>query len=274
MAEQNKIDEKESRLSAPVPLSASEYDALWRRSGDFIRYHPGAVHRRRWIVRTFDLLLKTGGRSPSDLSILDVGCGPGTLLQILGSLHPEIRCWNGVDLSPEVISKNQKIMPWATFTIADLDAGATLGKHDIIILSEVLEHLEYPEKAFQAFAAAASPGAHLLLTFPLGKVHPTERFFGHTVHPTESFLMTLAARSGFEVVQFQHWGYPFYSLLKWATNIRPEASIRGFANGQYSWWQRWISQALTVLNYLNFRDHQRGPQAFVVLQKRPPSNPI
>lgn len=49
------------------PFSAAEYDKLWSSCDDFIKYNPGARHRRRHILS----LLKT----IQFQTVLDVGCG-------------------------------------------------------------------------------------------------------------------------------------------------------------------------------------------------------
>ena len=59
-----------------VERNLSFYQGFWEETPDFIRYNPGARHRRRMILRLL-------GAERFD-SLLDVGCGNGELLALVG----------------------------------------------------------------------------------------------------------------------------------------------------------------------------------------------
>ena len=80
-------------------------------------------------------------------SILDVGCGEGYLLSFLNS---RIRDWHvtGFDIDGESVSKAKQKVPLAHISIRDIyNCGYPDETFDLVSSNEVLEHLEYPEKA-------------------------------------------------------------------------------------------------------------------------------
>src|SRR5688500_18256390 len=100
---------------------------------------------------------------------------------------------------------------------------------DVVVATEVIEHLDDPEAAIKRLAQAATPGGHVVITCPTGKVWPTERHFGHVRHPRDADLAQWARRAGLDVEELWTWGFPTYALTKWAANVSPEAALQAFA---------------------------------------------
>ena len=225
-------------------LSSEEYDRQWRQLDDFIRYHPGARHRRR--------LCHQALRGLRPRSILDVGCGPGAMIAYLSTIYQhEFELW-GVDLSSEVIEKNRRTYSYAHFETLDVQSSSLERKFDLVVCSEVIEHLDDRQSAFRNLRSMINPGGHLLITCPSGPVFPTERHFGHTSHPTHGELEKLAHANELTLINYLNWGFPLYFLLKVATNIRPQWALRNFASGDYTWTKKRISDLLYYANYFNF----------------------
>lgn len=246
-------------MASITALGAREYDRLWRELDDFIRFHPGARHRRRWCLRLIDGL--------SYRSYLDVGCGPGDFLSLVHQrAAPGVEMW-GADLSPEVVQKNQKRLPGVNFVALNIEETRLERSFDLISCQEVIEHLNDRDKAMGNLSAMLNPNGHLLLSCPTGTVYETERHFGHTTHPTISELQRHANRHGLEIIRAVNWGFPTYAMLKFATNINAQWAIKNFATGRYSWAQKRLSDALYYLNYLNVAS-PLGCQLFVLLRKR------
>ncbi len=78
--------------------------------------------------------------------ILDVGCGEG---YVLGALRAEgVTCpMHGIDFSQDAIALAQKRVPDATFEVNDALVVADAGrKYDLVLMTEVLEHIPNPER--------------------------------------------------------------------------------------------------------------------------------
>jgi len=97
-------------------------------------------------------------------TVLDAGCGEGYLARYLLDHLEGIRLW-GVDASERAIARARQRCPEATFEVASVDSFDAGGKSfDLVVCSEVLEHLESPERALARLASLA--GSHALLTVP------------------------------------------------------------------------------------------------------------
>ena len=240
-------------------LTTEEYDGHWANDwSDFIRYNPGARHRRR-------LILKMLAPVPF-VSALDAGCGNGELLSTLRRRWPE-RTFAGADLSPEVIARNRRRFPGVRFHLLNLEEGALDEQFDLVTCSEVVEHLNRQERGLRHLAAMTKPRGHVLVTCPTGAVYPTERTFGHVAHPSLADVERYARASGLDVVAALNWGWPLYKAMKWATNVNSRWALEHFASGRYTAVAKLSSHAVYYANFANVSS-ARGCQLFVLMQKR------
>lgn len=241
-------------------LGASDYDVMWSQLDDFIRYNPGARHRRR-------ISLSLVKNVPFQ-SFLDVGCGPGDFLATVRRVAPQTTKMVGADFSPAVVEKNRRAVPGVRFELLDIQKGSLAEQFDLVSCLEVIEHLDDRARAFTHLTSMVAPGGHLLISCPTGRVYETERRFGHTSHPTLRELKEHARANGLEVVRSVNWGLPLYSLLKFATNINTDWAIKNFGSGAYQLPQKLISSALYYVNFLNVPS-PLGCQLFVLMRKSP-----
>jgi 2-polyprenyl-3-methyl-5-hydroxy-6-metoxy-1,4-benzoquinol methylase len=96
-------------------------------------------------------------------SLLDFGAGRGELLQ---QLHQRGRFsrLTGVDLFARPATGLASSVQWIQ---QDLNQPLEFaGKFDVVICSEVIEHLENPRQTFRILHAALQPGGTLILTMP------------------------------------------------------------------------------------------------------------
>ncbi|MCD4695701.1 MAG: class I SAM-dependent methyltransferase [Bacteroidales bacterium] len=112
--------------------------------------------------------------NPEGLNILDVGCGPGILLNKI-SKDFNTSGLTGLDFSETKIENCRKVHPHIQFEAHSIYEPYPL-KYDLVICTEVLEHLEYPQKAMKQLLSLLRPGSTLLVTVPNGR---TDTFAGH-----------------------------------------------------------------------------------------------
>jgi 2-polyprenyl-3-methyl-5-hydroxy-6-metoxy-1,4-benzoquinol methylase len=101
------------------------------------------------------------------IKILEVGCGKGNISLPLASLGYQIY---GIDLNPNeidyVIKKNQ--FSNASFEIMDAERLKGEGTWDIVICSEIFEHLSSPKKLLIRLSEIIKSNGILIITIPNG----------------------------------------------------------------------------------------------------------
>lgn len=114
---------------------------------------------RRFQGRVGDLLARHTFET-----VLDVGCGEGYLSRVLLDRFPGIRL-TGVDVSAAAVEQAAIRCPEGRFLQADVAALRDWDERfDLVVCSEVLEHLEDPAGALRVLAARS--GGLALLTVP------------------------------------------------------------------------------------------------------------
>ncbi len=84
------------------------------------------------------------------LNCFEIGIGEGLLAKIILEKYPN-SAYIGIDLDDEIVNEARENTPEGVFdkgSVYDLEKYYNQ-EFDVIIVSEVLEHLEYPEKALQ-----------------------------------------------------------------------------------------------------------------------------
>jgi SAM-dependent methyltransferase len=236
-------------------MSATEsvdYDRGWTEWGDMIRYSPAPFHRRR-------MILELAGEVRFD-SVIDIGCGNGEVLQAFGRRFPRARLV-GADLSAKVIEDNRARFPSITFAQLDLGAGALDQSADLVVCTEVVEHVEDWEAALRNLRAMCR--GHLVLTVPSGKVFPIDRAVGHVRHFRAEELLAGLSRAGFACDRVWQWGFPFHTVYKSLINIAPDRTMHSFAGQSYGLAQKLVSTVVGGAFYLNLRHSPFGRQLIV-----------
>jgi SAM-dependent methyltransferase len=243
-------------------LTDVDYDVQWRELSDFIKYNPGAVHRRRIICQLVSEI------NHPIKSYLDVGCGPGELILALQKRLPAKCSFTGADLSLEVIRTNEDRMPDFAFHKLDITRETIDRQFDLVTCSEVIEHINVKDRqrVLEHLASMLNPGGTLILTCPTRRIFPTEIRYGHVNHPKPQEIVELAKGANFSVVTFTQWGFPFYWYLKKAVNFNTDWSIKEFGTGRYSLVKKAICQVIYWVNFLNWNS-SRGCQLFFALKK-------
>ncbi len=113
--------------------------------------------RRRFV---WGLLRRAGVSSAS--RILDAGCGTGRNLVEFGRLGPA----EGVDFSEEAVAfcRRRGLAGVRQATVEELPFPD--GRFDLIIATDVIEHLDDDRRALAELRRVAAPGARLVITVP------------------------------------------------------------------------------------------------------------
>jgi SAM-dependent methyltransferase len=114
-----------------------------------------AFSYRQTLAHYFNLII------PKDATVLEIGCGSGTLLEFLNT-----RQVFGIDLSPEQIKRARQRLPQGIFQV---QAGETLDlggrTFDYIIVSDTLNLAADVQQLFERIHVAAHPGTRLVVNF-------------------------------------------------------------------------------------------------------------
>ncbi|QCG93006.1 methyltransferase domain-containing protein (plasmid) [Azospirillum sp. TSA2s] len=195
--------ERPADLPSPVGYDPGsvDYDESWNtRWHDMRRYGPTGRHLRRIMA---DLV----GRLDYD-SVLDVGCGQGDLLESLMRLKPQAR-YAGVDFSASAVAGAKRRVPTAELDQLDLAAGALDRRFDLVVCTDVVEHIEDDRAAIVNLAAMT--GKYLVVTTLQGRMREYEKLVGHYRNYKPGELEAKIRDAGLVVERVVQWGFPFYS---------------------------------------------------------------
>jgi 2-polyprenyl-3-methyl-5-hydroxy-6-metoxy-1,4-benzoquinol methylase len=239
--------------------AASPNEIMWGEFQHANEINPAQRHRIRIVVGEV-------GNAPR--TIADLGCGSGHLLKRLGSLMPEARRY-GLDIEPTALQLARQQDPGAEFLLADLQASppeppeAIQGKTDVIICSEVLEHLAAPQHLVALARGLLRPGGRLIITVPSGPRTRFDETIGHLRHYTSDSLRALLEGENLRIVRLYHWGFPFHSMFRMALELLPSATER-FQGERLSVFAVGLSKLLYWLFFLNIRHATLGRQLVAV----------
>lgn len=108
------------------------------------------------------------------LKVADYGCGPGMLLKEISLATPSSEFF-GYDFASAGIRVARENFPRARFSERDIYESFP-DRYDLVLCTEVLEHLERPQRALANLLDQLSTGGLLLLTVPDGRV---DQYSGH-----------------------------------------------------------------------------------------------
>jgi SAM-dependent methyltransferase len=189
---------------------------VYRLSSDTIEQHqwgdPLLRHLTDKILKLVDV---PGGRA------LDVGCGAGRLATALGRRGFQV---DGVDVEERVVEQAGQLAAaagvGARFFVADFTKADTRfadEKYDLVVCSEVLEHVEGWRDVVANIARVLKPGGLLVLTTPNdpGQFSILDEYAGHVRRfrwdelksGLGRFSIEKAFTVGFPLTRTLHWTY-------------------------------------------------------------------
>jgi len=196
------------------------------------------LSRVTWVSH---ILLKAAGE-PANLRVVDIGCGTGGLLHLLDSRFRFKRA-AGVDPSPAAIQRAGRL--GANYFCVDPESYAPPADTDVILLMDVLEHVEDDGGLLARLLAPLRPGALAVVSVPaLTALYSSwDRHLGHYRRYDRRTLTAAVQRGGGEVAWI---GYGFSYLL-------PAALLRRYRDAakpieEFPRLPRWVTSLLLAVN--------------------------
>ena len=113
-------------------------------------------------------LLYQEGVAVNAKSIGDFGVGPGIALQeVLNGRTP--LSITGFDFSPVALDHARRFLPDARCEVHDI-LEESPGRFDLVLCSEVLEHIDSPERGMQVLLDSVAAAGTLVVTVPNGRI--------------------------------------------------------------------------------------------------------
>ena len=129
------------------------------------------VHRSR-LTKILKLVKGKSG------TLLEAGCGEGHLLREISKINPNLRLY-GVDVTKIAVEKAKKKVPDAVIKIGNLLNLDSLFKKyyfDVVICSEVLEHISQYELVIQNLEKMVKNNGTIIISFPNERIVTFARF--------------------------------------------------------------------------------------------------
>lgn len=172
-----------------LDVQASFYDERWERE---TRRSFTGIRLQRAAAILYEIALLQLGHP----RILDFGCGTGTFTGMLSHVGDVV----GVELSPAAMRLAKTRMPGIDFRVGDIfEVGLQRSSFDVIVLQEVIEHVDDQAGLVSRCHDFLKDGGHLILTTPNKKiVHKSGAFAKaertQTLQPIENLLTVAEAR--------------------------------------------------------------------------------
>ena len=222
-----------------------DYEAVW--SGkwqDMYQYGPTFRHRRRLFGK---MLKEIGGDQIS--SIADVGCGEGMNLEYLSTHYPEATRY-GFDIAEAALINARRRIS-GKYQVLDIQKGPATGEFDLVLCSEVLEHVQDDKEAMKNLFAMTNKYA--LISTVQGKMLSYEKSIGHVRRYKNEELEEKLINAGFKIIRTLEWGFPFYSPLY--ISLFNNSYIENASYGQYGLPRKIACNLLYSLFFLNIFNH-------------------
>lgn len=264
----------DSRAVAP-----GRYERYWEELASSNDRHPANRLRYRIIVKA---LRKRAFGIPIQGSLLDAGCGDGSLIRHLLS----VGFWSrvvGVDISAKAVERNVERARAAgnesaklEFQVADLGApleqsqglASQAGSFDLVVSCEVIEHVpDDGQYARNLFSLVREGGAVVLTTQGGPRFRMDREVLGHLRHYALSELTVCLEKAGFEILDAWRTGFPWLSVQKRAVEFFFDGVRNQVASGREV--RPWVSWVMDVLSFFyRFSVRGLGPQLVVIARKK------
>lgn len=167
-----------------------------------------------WIKRRFDVLRKLGRAFKfHGKKIGEIGCGSGLVQKQMEDYYGVTV--DGFDLNANALRKSHAIRH-ARFCYNIFDCNSRFaGHYDLLVLFDVLEHIEHEMSFLDAVLYHLKPGGQLLINVPalMTFYSAYDKAVGHQRRYTARTLERLCDGPGLKRIAVTYWGLPMIPLL-------------------------------------------------------------
>jgi len=189
-----------------------------------VRRHPWWRARARLALS----LIKANGFCPPD-SVLDVGCGWGVNLEILEDAQYHV---TGLDVSRQILELIDR--PNRHLIQADLNQSPPLSHkfYSILLLLDVIEHLDDDRGTITQLAALAKPGALLLVSVPAlpDLFSEFDVIQGHRRRYMPETLRAAFDDTGFAIERIFWWGAWMVPVIRWVRQQKASPNPKTYSD--------------------------------------------
>ncbi len=187
---------------------------------------PNYLFRRHRVLKHLDSQIP--GR------LLEIGCGSGALLSEL-TVRGHMSTGLETSESAQVLCRKIWSALGAKITLNVEPDNDWLDFFDTIIACEVLEHIEDDIEALTRWGGWLKPGGLLILSVPAHQRmwDILDENAGHVRRYERKLLIKLLTEQNYEIVAFEHYGFPSTNILKIIRRKLHERSVKNaIQNGQ------------------------------------------
>lgn len=190
-----------------ITTQSEYYDQYWTSHKSDLNHHE--ICRLSEIFSAFGQIgLELGEQK--DLSICDLGCGRGWLSDYLSRLGNV----TAVDFSQEAVNVASSRFPNVKFVCANVLDYFPPEKFDLVLSSEVIEHIEDQLRYAEVISSILKPGGLLLMTCPNGLQKAAWKTDNASEQPIEKWLTPTALsnllRSSLDIIRHETF-YLYFS---------------------------------------------------------------
>lgn len=185
-------------------FSQQFYEKKFKLWDDMKVYGPTSRHTRRIILKWLEEI--------NFSTLIDISCGGGQLLNDIKN-NFGLLSLTGTEYTNNAVENNKNRYPNINFEYFNFELDAPLGKRDIVLCIDVLEHITNDQAAMEKLWAMTNK--HLLIAVPLGRLSNSDiTSLGHLHGYTEKEVINKLKLAGFRINKFLNWGFPFYSITR------------------------------------------------------------
>lgn len=172
-------------------MTGTEWNEEMVRRYDIEAYYSESHPIVRWIERRRLTLLTRCARAQPDDRVLEVGCGAGHVLQLFDDCADR----TGVDLSDSMLDRARaRLGPDVRLVRGSADRlPFDDDSFDVVLCTEVLEHVPDPRSAMAELMRVARPDARVVVSIPNEKNIDRAKRIIRTMPVMRTLLRTLAA---------------------------------------------------------------------------------
>ena len=199
-----------------------DWNQIWSELGDGMSNNPSRLIRHRAIESYLQ-----------GNELADFGAGDGELVIKLRKKGFNIK---GFELSRQGVEKaNIKAMSENLGSVLHQfnEVAEIPGTYSSIIVSEVIEHIEFPIPTLIELRKKLKKSGNLIVTVPAGPISEFDKFIGHYRHYSKKTIESLLKDSGFKVLETKRIGFPILNLVRIWSLIRGKKMMSDLKKSQF-----------------------------------------